>query len=115
MVTEFQPGPPHPPKVTGLGTEVVSMHPDLLRPAHPPKATGKQFTDTFACDALTGSGNEEYSLTSNKGKAYTDTKNITDITCKFKGKLITMEVMEKTSQRKASSQGGRWPTGPSAC
>ena len=37
-------------------------------------------------------------LPSNKGKAYTDTDSdgkteiITDITCKFKGKLIAMEV-----------------------
>ena len=50
------------------------------------------------CDALISSGNEEYKLPSNKGKAYTDTDTdgeteiITDITCKFKGKLIAMEV-----------------------
>ena len=37
-------------------------------------------------------------LPSNKGKAYTDTDSdgkteiITDITCKFKGKLVAMEV-----------------------
>ena len=63
-VTEFLPGPAHPPKVTGLGNEVVSMNADLLRPAHPPRTTGEQFINTFACDALTGNGNEEYSLPS---------------------------------------------------
>ena len=82
--------------MTGLGNEVVSINADLLKPALPPKTTGEQFTNTFACDALTSSGNEEYSPPSNKGKAYTDndckTEIITDITCKFKGKLITMEV-----------------------
>ena len=92
MVTEFLPGPAHPPKVTGLGIEVVSMNADLLRPTHPPKTTGEQFINTFACDAFTSSHNEEYSLPSSKGKAYTDTEIITDITCKFKGKLIAMEV-----------------------
>ena len=97
-VTEFLSGPAHPPKVTGLGNEVVSMKADLLRPQHPPKTTGEQFINTFTCDALTNSGNEEYNLTSNKGKAYTDTDSdgkteiITDFTCKFKGKLIAMEV-----------------------
>ena len=97
-VAEFLRVPPHPAKVTGLGTEVVSIKVDLLRPAHPPKTTGEQFINTFASDALRGNGNEEYSLTSNKDKAYTDTNSdgkteiITDITCKFKGKLITMEV-----------------------
>ena len=84
--------------MTGLGNKVVSMNADPLRPAHPPKTTDEQFINTFTCDALTGSGNVEYSLTSNKGKAYTDTDSdgkteiITDITCKFKGKLIAMEV-----------------------
>ena len=49
-------------------------------------------------NALTSSGNEEYNLPSNQGKAFTDTDSdgkteiITDITCKFKGKLIAMEV-----------------------
>ena len=73
------------------------MNADRSRPAHPPKTTGEQFINTFVCDALTSSGNE-YNLPSNKGKAYTDTDSdgkteiITDITCKFKGKLIAMEV-----------------------
>ena len=50
------------------------------------------------CDALISNGNELYDPPSNKGKAYTDTDSdgkteiITDITCKFKGKLIAMEV-----------------------
>ena len=74
------------------------MNADLPRPAHPPKVSGEQFYNTFACDALTSNGNELYDPPSNKGKAYTDmdsdgkTEIITDITCKFKGKLIAMEV-----------------------
>ena len=74
------------------------MNADLPRPAHPPKVSGEQFHNTFACDALTSNGNELYDPPSNKGKAYTDTDSdgkteiITDITCKFKGKLIAMEV-----------------------
>ena len=74
------------------------MNADLPRPAHPPKVSGEQFHNTFACDALISNGNELYDPPSNKGKAYTDTDSdgkteiITDITCKFKGKLIAMEV-----------------------
>ena len=74
------------------------MNTDLPRPAHPPKVSGEQFYNTFACDALISNGNELYDPPSNKGKAYTDTDSdgkteiITDITCKFKGKLIAMEV-----------------------
>ena len=74
------------------------MNADLPRPAHPPKVSGEQFHNTFACDALISNGNELYDPPSNKGKAYTDmdsdgkTEIITDITCKFKGKLIAMEV-----------------------
>ena len=47
---------------------------------------------------MTSNGNELYDPPSNQGKAYTDidsdgkTEIITDITCKFKGKLIAMEV-----------------------
>ena len=98
MDTEFLPGSAHPPKVTGSGNKVVIMNADLSKPVHPPKPTGEQSINTFACDALTGSGNEEYSLTTIKGKAYTDTDSdgrteiITDITCKFESKLIAMEV-----------------------
>ena len=99
-VTEFLPGPAHPPKVTGSGSghEVVSIKADLLRPAHPPKTTGEQFINTFECDALTSNGNELYDPPRNQGKAYTDTDSdgkteiITDITCKFKDKLIAIEV-----------------------
>ena len=74
------------------------MNADLPRPAHPPKVSGEQFYNTFVCDALTSNGYELYDPPSNKGKAYTDTDSdgkteiITDITCKFKGKLIAMEV-----------------------
>ena len=74
------------------------MNADLPRPAHPPKVSGEQFHNTFACDALISNGNELYDPPSNKRKAYTDTDSdgkteiITDITCKFKGKLIAMEV-----------------------
>ena len=74
------------------------MNADLPRPAHPPKVSGEQFYNTFACDALISNGNELYDPPSNKGKAYTDTDSdgkteiITDITCKFEGKLIAMEV-----------------------
>ena len=80
------------------GNKVVSIKADLSRPAHPPKVTGEQFINTFTCDALTSNGNELYDPPSNQGKAYTDTDSdakteiITDITCKFKGKLIAMEV-----------------------
>ena len=95
-------GSQHPPKVDGPEgdetKESVSMNADLPRPAHPPKVSGEQFHNTFACDALISIGNELYDPPSNKGKAYTDTDSdgkteiITDITCKFKGKLIAMEV-----------------------
>ena len=95
-------GSQHPPKVDGPGgnktKESVSMNADLPRPAHPPKDSGEQFYNTFVCDALISNGNELYDPPSNKGKAYTDTDSdgkteiITDITYKFKGKLIAMEV-----------------------
>ena len=74
------------------------MNAGLPRPAHTPKVSGEQFYNTFLCDALTSNGNELYDPPSNKGKAYTDTDSdgkteiITDITCKFKGNLIAMEV-----------------------
>ena len=96
------PRPQHPPKVDGLGgnktKESVSMKAGLLRPAHPPKVSGEPFINTFTCNALTSNGNELYEPPSNQGKAYTDTDSdgkteiITDITCKFKGKLVAMEV-----------------------
>ena len=96
-------GPQHPPKVDGLGgnetKESVSTKAGLLRPAHPPKVSGEPFINTFKCGALTSNGNGLYEPPpSNQGKAYTDTDSdgkteiITDITCKFKGKLIAMEV-----------------------
>ena len=96
------PRPQHPPKVDSLGRnetkESVSMNTGLSRPAHPPKVSGEPFINTFTCDALTSNGNELYEPPSNQGKAYTDTDSdgkteiITDITCKFKGKLVAMEV-----------------------
>ena len=62
-------GPQHPPKVDGLGgnetKEIISMRAGLSRPAHPPKVSGEPIIKT---------------------------EIITDITCKFKGKLIAMEV-----------------------
>ena len=95
-------GPQHPPKVAGPGgnetKEIVSMNAGLSRPAHPPKVSGEPFINTFTCDALTSNGNELYEPPSNQGKAYTDTdidgktEIITDITCKFKGKIVAMEV-----------------------
>ena len=95
-------GPQHPPKVDGLGgnetKEIVSMKAGLSRPAHPPKVSGEPNINTFVCDALTSNGNGLYEPPSNQGKAYTVTDSdgkteiITDITCKFKGKLIAMEV-----------------------
>ena len=95
-------GPQHPPKVDGLGgnktKEFVSMKAGLSRPAHPPKVSGEPIINTFACDALTSNGNGLYEPPSNQGKAYTDTDSdgkteiITDITCKFKDKLVAMEV-----------------------
>ena len=95
-------GSQHPPKVDGPGgnetKESVSMNADLPRPAHHPKVSGEQFYNTYVCDALISNGNELYDPPSNKGKAYTDTDSdgkteiITNITCKFKGKLIAMEV-----------------------
>ena len=96
------PGPQHPPKVDGLGgnetKESVSMNAGLSRPAHPPKVSGEPFINTFVCDALKSNRNELYEPPSNQGKAYTDTDSdgkteiITDITSKFKGKLVAMEV-----------------------
>ena len=74
------------------------MKAGLSRPAHSPKVSVEQFIYTCTCDALTSIGNELYEPPSNQGKAYTDTDSdrkteiITDITCKFKGKLIAMEV-----------------------
>ena len=74
MVTEFLPGP-----------------------AHPPKVSGEQIINSFSCDALTSNGNGLYDPLSNQGKAYTDTDSdgkteiITDSTL-FKGKLIAIEV-----------------------
>ena len=93
-------GPSHNPKVNGLGTEDVSIKADLSGPAHPPNTTGEQLSNTFACDVLTGNGNEEYSNCNKKYKVYTDTDSdgkteiITDITCKFDGELVAMEVKD---------------------
>ena len=88
-------GPTHPPK------EKYS----LAGPPHPPKEkyslqtdTGKPCSNPFICYAL-GNGNGSQVDDSNKKyRVYTDTdsdgktKIITDINCKFKGKLFAMEV-----------------------
>ena len=82
------------------------MKAGLLRPAHPPKVSGEQFINTFMCDALTSNDNELYEPPSHQGKAYTDTDSdgkteiITDITYKFKGQLIAMEVKVDPDLRK---------------
>ena len=74
------------------------MNASLARPAHPLKVSGEPIFNTFTYDALVSTGNEFYEPPSNQGKAYTDTDSdgkteiITDITCKFKGKLVAMEV-----------------------
>ena len=74
------------------------MNTGLSRPVHPPKVSGEPSINTFVCDALTSNGNELYDPPSNQGKAYTDTDSdgkteiITGITCKFKGKLVAMEI-----------------------
>ena len=53
---------------------------------------------TYTLKIYDDNGNEMYGPPSNQGKAHTDTDSdgkteiITDITCKFKGKLIAMEV-----------------------
>ena len=49
------------------------MNAGLPGPAHPPKVSGEPFINTFACDALTSTGNELYEPPSNQRKAYTDT------------------------------------------
>ena len=54
------------------GTKDVSIKAGLPGPAHPPKTTGEHSNNTFACDALKGNGNEEYSFNNKKCKAYTD-------------------------------------------
>ena len=88
-------GPAHPPK------EKYS----LSGPTHPPKEkyslqtdTGEPCSNPFVCYAL-GNGNGKQVDNSNKKyKVYTDTDSdgkteiITDITCKFKGKVFAMEV-----------------------
>ena len=83
----------------GLGKEeVVSINAYLSGSVHPPKTTGEQFSNTFVCEALTGNGNEEYSLTNSKSKAYINmdsdgkTEIISYIICKFDGELVAMEV-----------------------
>ena len=84
--------------MNGLGTEDVSIKADLLGPAHPPKTISEQFINTPVCDAFASNSNKEYSNCNKIYKVYTDTDSdgktevITDITCKFNGKLVAIEV-----------------------
>ena len=91
-------GPTHPPE------EKYS----LAGPTHPPKEkyslqtdTGKPCSNPFVCYALgnVGNGNgSEVDDSNKKYRVYTDTDSdgkteiITDINCKFKGKVFAMEV-----------------------
>ena len=91
--------------VTAWEEKTVSNSVGVSGPAHPPKEkyslsakTGKQRANPFTCYAL-GNGNGSQVDDSNKKyKVYTDTDSdgkteiITDINCKFKGKLFAMEV-----------------------
>ena len=84
-------GPSHPPEDTY----------SLSGPPHPPKEkyslqtnSGEACSNPFTCYAL-GNGNEElYDDSNKKYKVYTDTDSdgeiITDITCKYKGKIFAM-------------------------
>ena len=88
-------GPTHPPK------EKYS----LSGPTHPPKEkyshqtdTGKLCSNPFICYALGNGNGSEVDDSNKKYRVYTDTDSdgkteiITDINCKFKGKVFAMEV-----------------------
>ena len=88
-------GPTHPPE------EKYS----LAGPTHPPKEkyslqneTGKLCSNPFTCYALGNGNGSEVDDSNKKYKVYTDTDSdgkteiITDINCKFKGKVFAMEV-----------------------
>ena len=94
--------PAHPPKVIGADSKeetVKQVKPaGLSRPEHPSKDAGETFINTFMCDTITSTGNEEYDDCNKIYKVYTDTDSdgkteiITDINVKFQGKAIKMEV-----------------------
>ena len=88
-------GPTHPPE------EKYS----LSGPTHPPKEkyslqtnTGKPCSNPFICYALGNGNGSEVDDSNKKYRVYTDTDSdgkteiITDINCKFKGKVFAMEV-----------------------
>ena len=88
-------GPTHPPE------EKYS----LSGPTHPPKEkyslqtnTGKPCSNPFICYALGNGNGSEVDDSNKKYRVYTDTDSdgkteiITDIKCKFKGKVFAMEV-----------------------
>ena len=94
--------PTYPPKVIGMVSNketVKQVKPNgLSRPEHPPKDAGETFINTFMCDTITSTGNEEYDDCNKIYKVYMDTDSdgkteiITDINVKFQGKAIEIEV-----------------------
>ena len=91
--------------------EDVSIKAGLPGPAHPLKTTGEHSNNTFLCDALTGNGNVKYSNCNKKYNIYTDTDiddktEITDIICKFNGRLVAMEVPLAMQRRWQSKREG---------
>ena len=102
-VTEPQlASPTHPPKVSGVVSKEEQVEQvklaGLSRPALPPKDAGEPFINSFMCDTLNNTGNEEYDDCNKIYKVYMDTDSdgkteiITDINIKFQGKAIEMEV-----------------------
>ena len=88
-------GSAHPPKEKYL----------LSGPTHPPKVkyslqtdTGEQQSNPFICYALGNGNGKQVDDCNKKYKVHTDTDSdgkteiITDINCKFKGKIFAMEV-----------------------
>ena len=85
--------------------ENVSKSVGISGPTHPPKEkyslqneTGKLCSNPFTCYALGNGNGSEVDDSNKKYKVYTDTDSdgkteiITDINCKFKGKVFAMEV-----------------------
>ena len=88
-------GPAHPPKEKYL----------LAGPTHPPKVkyslqtdSGELCSNSFVCYALGNGNGKQVDNCNKKYKVYTDTDSdgkteiVTDITCKYKGKVFAMEV-----------------------
>ena len=81
-----------------LGSEGNVSKPAGIITPHPLKNSGEHFVNTFACDALSGNGNEEFNDCNKKYKVQTDTDSdgkteiITDLKCNFEGKAFEMEV-----------------------